>query len=274
MKITKIDFHHHLLEETGYVDNLIKEMDKLGIQKTCISGLGIGKGRTDNTDYRKYNLRSMSPDNDDVLAAIKKYPDRFIGMAYFKLGEDAPDAVAEFKKKGFLGLKINRTKKAYNDDCCMPVYAEAQRLNMPILFHTGIVLVTPFDGEDDVCSERMRPIKLDRVARRFPDLKIVIAHMGNPWFAEAAMLLRIHKNVYADFTGPSMGWRSRRTPDEFLREMWWPYAFEKIVFGTDTHYNEMGDAIYDQEKIFKLLGMSEDILERFFHRNAESLLSL
>ena len=169
MKVIKIDFHHHLLEEKGYADSLIDEMDKLDIQKTCISGLSIGKGRTDNTDYSNFNLGKLSPDNDDVLAAVKKYPDRLIGMAYFKLGEDEPEAVAEFKKKGFLGLKITRTKKAYNDDCCMPVYAEAQRLNMPILFHTGMVLVTPFDAEDDVCSERMRPAKLDRAARRlFP----------------------------------------------------------------------------------------------------------
>ena len=274
MKTNKIDFHHHLLEEDSYVDNLIKEMDKLGIEKTCISGLGIGKGRIDNTDYSRFSLGQMSPDNDDVLAAMKKYPDRFIGMAFFKLGEDEPEAVEEFKQKGFSGLKINRSKKAYNDDCCMPVYAEAQRLNMPILFHTGIVLTTPFDSEDDVCCERMRPIKLDRVARRFPELKIVVAHLGNPWFDEAAVLIRFHKNVYADLTGPSLGWRSRRSPDEYIRELWGADNFDKIVFGTDTHYREMGEAMYDQEKLFKLLNKSEDTIERFFHKNAEYLLNL
>jgi len=274
MKVIKIDFHHHLLEEKGYADSLIDEMDKLDIQKTCISGLSIGKGRTDNTDYSNFNLGKLSPDNDDVLAAVKKYPDRLIGMAYFKLGEDEPEAVAEFKKKGFLGLKITRTKKAYNDDCCMPVYAEAQRLNMPILFHTGMVLVTPFDAEDDVCSERMRPAKLDRVARRFPDLKMVVAHMGYPWFEEAAALLRYHKNVYGDLSGSSMGWRGRRAPDEYRRELFWENAFDKIVFGTDTHYAEMNEAMYDQEKIFKLLNMGKDTMERFFHGNAEYLLNL
>jgi len=274
MENKKIDFHHHLQEEDAYADNLISEMDKLGIQKTCLSGLGIGKGRIENTDYSTFSLGNLSPDNDDVLAAMKKYPDRFIGMAYFKLGDDEPEAVAEFKKKGFLGLKINRTKKAYNDDCCMPVYAEAQRLKMPILFHTGIVLYTPFDAEDDVDSERMRPIKLDRVARRFPDLKMVMAHMGYPWFEEAAAMLRHHKNVFADLSGPSMGWRSRKPPHEFRRDLFWPTAFDKIVFGTDTHYNEMGEAIYDQEKIFKLLNMSNDTIERFFHGNAEYLFNL
>ena len=274
MKVKKIDFHHHLLEENGYVDKLISEMDKLGIQKTCISGLGIGKGRLDTTDYSSFNLGQLSPNNDDVLTAIKKYPDRFIGMAYIKLGEDGKETVSEFREKGFSGLKITRTKKAYNDDCCMPVYAEAERLNMPILFHTGMVLVTPFDGEDDVCSERMRPVKLDRVARRFPNLKIVIAHMGYPWFNEAASMLRFHKNVFADFTGSFIGWRGRRPPDEYLRELFWPNAFQKIVFGTDTHYNEMYEAIYEQERIFKLLNMNKETMEIFFHGNAEYLLNM
>jgi predicted TIM-barrel fold metal-dependent hydrolase len=145
---------------------------------------------------------------------------------------------------------------------------------MPILFHTGMVLVTPFDAEDDVCSDRMRPVKLDRVARRFPELKIVIAHMGYPWFREAAAMIRYHRNVYADFSGAVMGWRNRRAPEEFLRDMFWPGAFDKIVFGTDTHYKEVREAKYDQEKIFKLLNMDSNTLERFFHGNAKFLLNL
>ncbi|MDR1587545.1 MAG: amidohydrolase family protein [Treponema sp.] len=270
----KIDLHHHLLEEDGYADHLVAEMDKLGIQKTCISGLGIGKGKTDNTDYSFFNLGKLSPDNDDVLAAVKKYPGRLVGMASVKPGEDSPEIIGKFRDLGFLGLKITRTKKAYNDDCCMPLYAEADRLNMPILFHTGMVLVTPFDAEDDVCSERMRPIKLDRVARRFPNLKIIIAHMGYPWFNEAVVMIRYHKNVYADLSGASMGWRSRKSPDEYLRDMFWPGAFDKLVFGTDTHYSEMGEAMYDQQKILKLLNMGGETMERFFHKNAEYLLNL
>jgi predicted TIM-barrel fold metal-dependent hydrolase len=270
----KIDFHHHLLEEENYTEGLIAEMDKVGIKKTCISGLGIGKGQTDNTDYSNFNLGKLSPDNDDVLAAIKKYPDRLIGMGNVRLGDDSPEIVKKLKDAGFLGLKITRTKLAYNDDRCMPIYAEAERLNMPILFHTGIVLVTPFDKDDDVCSERMRPIKLDRVARRFPGLKMVIAHMGYPWFNEAVVMLRFHKNVYGDFAGTSMGWRSRKRPDEFQHDMYWPGAFDKMIFGTDTHYNETGDALYDQQKIMKLLNSGDETIERFFHKNAEFLLNL
>ena len=35
-----IDIHHHLINEQGYVDNLLREMDRLNIEKTCLSALG------------------------------------------------------------------------------------------------------------------------------------------------------------------------------------------------------------------------------------------
>ena len=43
-----------------------------------------------------------------------------------------------------------------------------------------------------------RPILLDEIALRYPELKIVIAHMGHPWFDEAIAVVRRHPHVYAD----------------------------------------------------------------------------
>jgi hypothetical protein len=36
----------------------------------------------------------------------------------------------------------------------------------------------------------------------------------------------------------------------------------------------MGEAMYDQQKILKLLNMGGETMERFFHKNAEYLLNL
>jgi len=43
-----------------------------------------------------------------------------------------------------------------------------------------------------------RPILLDEIALRFPELRIVIAHMGHPFFEEAIAVVRRHPHVYAD----------------------------------------------------------------------------
>ena len=221
-----IDFHHHLLEEDNYADKLVRKMDELGIDKTLISGLGIGKGKkVDKSVYEKYNLGPLGADNDDVFAAIKKYPDRLIGNGYIRLGQDNTDKVDELVEKGFKGLKVTRPTVAYNDDACFPVYEKAEQYGIPILFHMGIIISTPFDKEDDVCSMRMQPVMLDRIARHFPDLKLIIAHMGVPWFEESAIMMRFHKNVYTDFTGSSMGWRNRFSPTDYEKLLFWEGAF-------------------------------------------------
>ena len=46
-----------------------------------------------------------------------------------------------------------------------------------------------------------RPILLDEIALRYPQLKIVIAHIGHPWFDEAIAVVRRHPHVYADISG-------------------------------------------------------------------------
>lgn len=50
----------------------------------------------------------------------------------------------------------------------------------------------------------MRPIYLDTIARAFPDLKIIGAHLGNPWYQEAAEVARWNPNVFFDLTGSTL----------------------------------------------------------------------
>ena len=68
----------------------------------------------------------------------------------------------------------------------MAVYAEAERLGMPILFHPG----GQFTEQSKL--EYGRPYLLDEVARTFPQLRIVIAQLGQPWIDETICLLGKH----------------------------------------------------------------------------------
>ena len=97
-----IDIHHHILNEPGYVDRLIETMDRLGIEKVCLSGLGIGSARW---------LGALSPTNDDVLRAMDRYPDRIIGMGVVRLGQDDEGIVDRLHAAGFRGLKTTRPAK-------------------------------------------------------------------------------------------------------------------------------------------------------------------
>jgi predicted TIM-barrel fold metal-dependent hydrolase len=39
---------------------------------------------------------------------------------------------------------------------------------------------------------------MDEVAMAFPELRIVMAHMGHPWHADTIAVIRKHPHVYAD----------------------------------------------------------------------------
>jgi len=99
---------------------------------------------------------------------------------------------------GFQGLKLYPTYNYFypNDNCLYPLYGAAQRLGIPVLFHTGSSVFT------NARIKYGNPLCFDDVAVDFPDLKIVMAHGGRgPWYEEAMTMVRLHRNVYIDVTG-------------------------------------------------------------------------
>jgi len=268
-----LDYHHHLQGGPEYADQLIAAMDDCGIDLTCLNGLAIGKGRP-AAEMRAFGLGDLSPDNGDVLEACRAHPDRLIPIGAVTPGADGPEAVDRLFAQGFRGLKITRPRVSYNDDACMPLYARAEALGLPILFHTGMVLTTPFDGEDDVDSLRMSPMALDRAARKFPRLHMTLAHMGMPWLEEACCMARFHENVYLDLTASSLGWRDRLSPADFHRLLYWDGALEKLIFGTDVAASGIWESLASQRRLFDRLGASEPARWRFFSENAARALNL
>ncbi len=265
-----IDSHNHLLDEPNYAERLLETMDKLGISSICLSGLGIG-GYDPNAQAAR-GLGSLSPTNEDVARLIARYPDRIVGQASLVLGKDGPDAVRYWRDKGFLGVKFTRPLVPYNHDSCFPVYEAAAELNMPGLFHTGFVLRTPQDAADDVDNDRMRPVCLDRVARRLQSWPIVMAHMSVPWFEEAAEMVRFHPNVYLDISCGTLGWRDRKSIDFFNAHFYWKDAFRKVIFGTDVHYRDIHDSLGSQRRIFSLCNLDQDTMRAIMGETMQGLL--
>jgi predicted TIM-barrel fold metal-dependent hydrolase len=70
---------------------------------------------------------------------------------------------------------------------------------LPVLIHTGC----SYSG-----SKYARPIHLQEVAFRYPDLRLIGAHVGSPWTDEAIWTAGIQKNIYLDIAafGDLAGW--------------------------------------------------------------------
>ncbi len=257
-----IDCHVHFNGEPGELDSLLKTCDEIGIDKAVIFPGGS---------------------NDAVLQAAKSHPDRLIPFAFFALGTDRPERVDEFADQGFRGLKFIDPKDNYNSRAYWDVYGRMAERGLVALFHLGIVARRRDMEPDDRDSNRCRPIYLDHIARSFPTLKLIGAHLGNPWYEEATMSARWNSNLWFDLSGSTL---KKKSP-EFIRSLlWWdrpghPYKghggkhpFEKIVFGTDVAHEWMADVHNDYQRLMDGMGVPPEYREKIMGGTAAEILGL
>jgi predicted TIM-barrel fold metal-dependent hydrolase len=264
-----IDCHHHLWSEPDYADRLAETCERLDIGRVCLMAL---------PDY--YGPASG---NAAVAAACARYPDLFVGFAYVDLGRDDVGRVNWALDQGFRGLKLINPRLPYDDDALFPIYERAAALGVVCLFHLGIVARDDSQRPDfPVRCHYMRPIHLDTIARLFPDLTVIGAHLGNPWYAEAGMACRWNANLYFDLTGSTL---KKKSPEELDRLLWWRpdsryrdaqgrHAWQKILFGSDTSWQEIEEVLGDYRRCMDELHISNEIQRQVLGDTAGRLLGL
>jgi predicted TIM-barrel fold metal-dependent hydrolase len=97
--------------------------------------------------------------------------------------------------KGYLGYLHHGP----DDPGYRPWYELAAKHGVPFIFHTG-----------DTYSPRAKlrfahPLLVDDVAVDHPEVRFVLAHLGNPWLTEAAEVVYKNVNVWADLSGLAVG---------------------------------------------------------------------
>ncbi len=89
---------------------------------------------------------------------------------------------------------------AYPDDPgYRPYYELAAKHKLPFIFHTGDTY-SPYAK-----LKYAHPLKIDEVAVDHPDVRFVIAHVGNPWTIDAAEVVYKNVNVWVDLSGLFIG---------------------------------------------------------------------
>jgi predicted TIM-barrel fold metal-dependent hydrolase len=125
--------------------------------------------------------------------------------------------------------------------------------------------------------EHARPAHMVQVALDFPDLKIVLAHLGHPWEGETIAVVRRNSNLYADLSAlyyrPWQFYNSMRLLVEY-------HAEAKVLFGSDFPFTTTEDSLQAVRNLNAVLGRSglpsvpESVVEEIIHRDALSLLGL
>jgi hypothetical protein len=193
--------------------------------------------------FKSRYLQAEIP-NRFVADYVKRDPNRLVGFAGIDPTErTAPLEVKLAKEELRLrGITVSPGDQDFHptDTRAMRVYALAEELHMPVLFHP----VGQLNEQSKL--EYSRPFLLDEVARSFPQLRIVIAQMGQPWVDETVCLLGKHANVFADVSG------LLARPWQAYNAMVSAYQYgviDKLLFGSDFPYTSVTECI---EKLYSL----------------------
>lgn len=162
---------------------------------------------------------------------------------------------------GFRGVKLYPTYQFFypNDREIYPIYAVAEELGLPVMFHTGSSV---FRGSRIKYGD---PLYLDDVAVDFPDLPLIMAHSGRGfWYDRAFFLARLHANIYMEVSG---------LPPKRLLEHFpeLERISDKVIFGSDWPgvLNVPGNIQAVRE-----LPLAEEAKEKILGGNAARLLGL
>jgi predicted TIM-barrel fold metal-dependent hydrolase len=201
--------------------DLLEDMDATGVACAVV--------------HAEYEHGDFADDlNEAVAKVVSEHAGRFWGFGTVSLDGLRPMRAARQVTRvadlGLAGINIQPCffDLAIDESRLYPVYAKASELDLVVAVHTGInyARAKAMDGE--------HPLRLDRVASHFPDLRLIACHGAWPWVTELVAVARRHPNVFIDFGGlapkyvgqPGTGW-------EVLRRFMENLLTNRVLFATD-----------------------------------------
>ncbi|MDD4723081.1 MAG: amidohydrolase family protein, partial [Acidaminococcaceae bacterium] len=146
-----------------------------------------------------------------------------------------------------------------------PLYELAEKYNLPVVIHTGDTATST------ALLKYAHPLTVDEIAVLYPNVRFVIAHCGNPWFADAVEVAAKNENVFLELSGLLEGnicgaafYQKHQSYFSYLR-MWLDYIdrYDKVIYGTDWPLVNIKSYI----EVMKLV-IPPEYHEAFFYDNA------
>ncbi|HBE02174.1 MAG TPA: hypothetical protein DC049_06815 [Spirochaetia bacterium] len=206
---------------------------------------------------------------DVILKASREMPDKIIAFARIDWNKGSGQ-VLEYFKSGFTGLKAIFPPRAYNDTLYLKIYAEAEKLKMPILFHTGIIAHS-IDKKKDPEKRcygpvNMQPVYLASIADMFPELVIIGGHCGFPFTEQTDHNLHYYPNIFHDISGYlPVEWLIKVLGKKTCPFHKGPHLFtEKFLFATDHSIGNRSSELWGMERRKALWYFLTNICGRYY----------
>ncbi len=223
----------------------------------------------------KAKLSGLWVPDADVAAYTRQHPDKlipFLSVDPTQPGwqEELIQGHQDLKMKGikllsmYAGFKPNEPELNY-------LWEYATKHRLPVLLHTGTTFI------DKAPLECTLPRLLDEVAIRYPNVKIVLAHLSHPYEGECVVTIRKHPNVYADCSAlhyrPFQLYHSLMLVQEYG-------VWSKVLFGTDYPFTTVAASLDGMRKLNDMLAgtalprLNTDQMEKMFYRDTLEILGI
>jgi uncharacterized protein len=233
-----IDAHAHVgrfgswAQVSCSAEELLAKMDTFRVEKSVLFG----------------------PDNSLIRKTVSLHPKRFVG--YVWPDPHDPSALSLVKEAierwGFKGIKLHPLVHAFlpTDEEVLPIIEFARKEGVPVAIHSGH---PPFS----------LPWSIGELAEMYPDVKIVMLHMGHAhgvYIQAAINTAKRYDNIILETSGVSMHSKINEAVEKV--------GEERVVFGSDFPFH---DHSVELQKV-KVAGLTEHQRESVLYRNAKNLL--
>ncbi len=223
----------------------------------------------------KAKLAGIWVDDAYVANYVNQHPDTLIG--FLSVDPTQPDWESELRhgheELGLKGVKLLPMYAGFkiNDPSLDPLWEYATEKNLPVLLHTGTTFIRQAPLE---CTF---PHLIEPVALKYPEVKIILAHLSHPWEGECIVTIRKHPNVFADISAlhyrPYQLYQSLMLVQEYG-------VWDKVLFGTDFPFTTVNASVEGVRKLNDMLEgtalprLDPEEIEKMIYRDSLGLLGL
>lgn len=242
-----IDVHSHTWEYPQHFNDEFRQQasrakggSEFDLTVTLDAYRSTGGSKADRTIVfgGKAKLSGLWVDDEYVAQYVAADPDHLIGFLSVDPTQDGWQKEMEVghQELGMRGIKLLSMYAGFypSDERLDPLWQYATDHQLPVLLHTGTTFIAqaPLD-----CT---LPRHLDSVATRFPDVRIIMAHLSHPYEGECVVVIRKHPNVYTDVSAlhyrPFQLYHSLMLVQEYG-------VWDKLLFGTDYPFTTVDASI-------------------------------
>lgn len=227
---------------SGTRDGLLASMDEAGIGIAWIQPVATKPAQVESINRWHDEIRS-----ERLVTFGAIHPDY----------ADIPGLIHSLADRGFPGVKIHPEYQAIEpeNERLFPLYEALIERNMMVLFHAGVDIA--------YTEVHSRPAQFKHVKELFPELTMILAHMGGfrQWDEVEVYLMGL--DVYLDTS-----YVFDDIADEVFLRLVDKHGDDKILYGSDSPWADQSQSLTRLQS----LGLSQSAVDNICMLNAQRLL--